>query len=49
MRPLSTGVTVNTVLVVVALILAILALAGLFSPLALIEIAVICLAIAMLV
>lgn len=49
MRPVTTGVTVNTVLVVVALILGILALAGLFNPLALVAIGVICLAIAMLI
>ena len=49
MRPLTTEITVNTVLVVIALVLALLALTGVFSPLALIEIAVICLAIAMLI
>ena len=49
MRPIATGVGVSTVLVVVALILAILAIASVFTPLLLIEIAVICLAVAMLV
>ncbi|HVB96813.1 MAG TPA: hypothetical protein VNG11_03710 [Chloroflexota bacterium] len=49
MRPIATGIGVGTVLVVIALVLAILALAGLFSPLALTEVAVILLAIAMLI
>lgn len=49
MRPITAGATVNTVLVVIALILAILALAGLFSPLPLLAIAVILLSIAMLI
>ncbi len=49
MRPITAGITLNTILVVIALILAILALAGLFSPLALTEVAVILLAIAMLI
>ncbi len=49
MRPIVAGTSVNTVLIVIALILAILALAGLFSPLPLLAIAVICLAIAMLI
>ena len=49
MRQITAGITLNTILVVIALILAILALAGLFSPLALTEVAVILLAIAMLI
>ncbi len=49
MRPIAAGTSVNTLLIVVALILAILALAGLFSPVPLLAIAVICLAIAMLI
>lgn len=49
MRPITTGVTVNTLLVVIALVLAILALAGLYNPLLLLAIAVICLAVAMLI
>ncbi|HEX5415827.1 MAG TPA: hypothetical protein VFZ25_09165 [Chloroflexota bacterium] len=49
MRPIATGFGVSTLLVVIALILAILAIAGVFTPLLLVEIAVICLAIAMLV
>ncbi|HLG50311.1 MAG TPA: hypothetical protein VKY56_01595 [Chloroflexota bacterium] len=49
MRPVVAGATVNTLLVVIGLVLAILALAGLFSPIVLLAIAVICLAIAMLI
>jgi len=49
MRPIAAGATINTLLIVVALILAILAVAGLFSPLLLVEIAIICLAVAMLI
>jgi hypothetical protein len=48
MRPV-TGIGIDTFLVVVALILAILAVAGLFSPMLLLAVAVICLAIAALI
>jgi hypothetical protein len=48
MARLATGIGITTLLVVIALILAILALAGAFSPLLLTEIAVILLALAML-
>jgi len=48
-RSIATGISVSTLLVVVALILAILAIANVFTPLLLVEIAVICLALAMLV
>jgi hypothetical protein len=49
MRPIATGISVSTLLVVAALILVVLAIANVFTPLLLVEIAVICLALAMLV
>ena len=48
-RSIATGISISTLLVVVALILVILAIANVFTPLLLVEIAVICLALAMLV
>ena len=48
-RPIAAGIGVSTLLVVAALILVILAIANVFTPMLLVEIAVICLAIAMLV
>jgi len=49
MRPIATGISVSTLLAVAALILVVLAIANVFTPLLLVEIAVICLALAMLV
>lgn len=49
MRPMAAGITVSTLLDVTALILVVLAIANVFTPMLLIEIAVICLALAMLV
>ncbi len=49
MRRYGSAVSINTLLVVIALILAILALAGFFSPLTLVEVAVVLLSLAMLI
>jgi hypothetical protein len=48
MRPVYAGISLATLLAIVALILAILAIAGLYTPLLLTEIAVVLLALAML-